>query len=310
MGSGCWQVLLHLIQAGRGCQDLLCSCSPAKPRCPSNCAFLNPTPVLPALLQIWKLVKSPDVIAREGKGLSRHRFAQVLRLIALAQCSDYPFTQENAGAALHSNTWLDLHGVPLPPPRVGGLQAQQPAEGVDGQAAAEPAAPEQQQQPQQQQQPRPDSVGGAQGQADAADSASDASGAAGLLGGDLALSAGVAGSSGAAPAPYDYDDDDLFGLRALQVRAASHGASTSDEAAARAAALATDAAAAAAAEDTAAPSSGGMVRRMSRSIAVSDQNRIQRVHTGARALGGAARLACWQRLAGAAAALPGCHHQL
>lgn len=36
-------------------------------------------------LQIWRLVKSPEVVAREGKGLTEHRFRLMLRLIALAQ---------------------------------------------------------------------------------------------------------------------------------------------------------------------------------------------------------------------------------
>lgn len=35
--------------------------------------------------QIWRLVKSREVVEREGKGLTEHRFRQMLRLIALAQ---------------------------------------------------------------------------------------------------------------------------------------------------------------------------------------------------------------------------------
>lgn len=43
---------------------------------------LSPCPAFP---QIWRLVKSSEVTAREGKGLTEHRFRLMLRLIALAQ---------------------------------------------------------------------------------------------------------------------------------------------------------------------------------------------------------------------------------
>ncbi len=36
-------------------------------------------------LQIYLLVKTPELNAREGVGLTKQRFAQMLRLIALAQ---------------------------------------------------------------------------------------------------------------------------------------------------------------------------------------------------------------------------------
>ena len=55
------------------------------------------------------------MVAREGTGLTRRRFGQVLRLIALAQ-SGVPFSEENATAALYPHTWHALHGAPLPPP--------------------------------------------------------------------------------------------------------------------------------------------------------------------------------------------------
>lgn len=73
-------------------------------------------------VQIWKLVKSPEVVAREGKGLTRQRFRQVLRLVALAQ-SGLAFTEDNAKAALDPPSWWALHFAPLPPPRLGDLMA-------------------------------------------------------------------------------------------------------------------------------------------------------------------------------------------
>jgi len=232
------------------------------------------------------------VIAREGKGLTRYRFAQVLRLIALAQSGTYPFTQENATAALHAASWAALGCDPLPAPRIGsvatagapqteGQQHQQqhqqaaPAAGnpfADGGVAAEPAAAARQQ------------------PAAGASAAAGTAGIGDLLGDDLLGSAVPPTSSSVQPtiapaaAALD-DDDDLFGLRALQQRAASHGAATSiGEGAAAAGAGALDAAAGAAAEEPGAlqGSGGSFGRRLSRSMAVSSQrkpNSMLRVHT-------------------------------
>jgi hypothetical protein len=88
------------------------------------------------------------------------------------------------------------------------------------------------------------------------------------------------------PFPQHDDDDDLFGLRALRQRAVSHGAAESSEAAE---AEAGDAAPTGGGEGgeggegpqpPSEPAGVGMVRRMSRSVRVSEQHRIQRTHTG------------------------------
>ena len=153
------------------------------------------------------------MIAREGKGLTRHRFAQVLRLVALAQQSaaDYPFTEENATAALHSQAWLALHGAPLPPPRIGAgampageegaafsllsTPFESPAAGTNRGAGGSAPASSQHQHKQQQQQ-----------QQQAVDFFGAPAGAA------------MAGPAGTVPAVggVEEEDDDLFGLKALQ----------------------------------------------------------------------------------------------
>lgn len=231
---------------------------PLQPQCP------------PAPLQIWKLVKSPDVIVREGKGLTRHRFAQVLRLIALAQSEQHEFSQENASAALHSGTWLQLHGTPLPPPRIAHPRAQQlaAASSSPGSAASPPvaagdhgAASQAAGLPAEQQME-------ARGAATASPLSSEAA--------DLFTADAFGGGPSAAfagPQPYpDDDDDDLFGLRALQERAASHGAVPSVEPAAAPPVAGEEAGL----REGTPPS---MVRRMSRSLAVS-RRRLHRVYTG------------------------------
>ncbi|GAB4822767.1 hypothetical protein N2152v2_009813 [Parachlorella kessleri] len=69
------------------------------------------------LRKIYLLVKTPELNAREGVGLSKERFAQMLRLVALAQ-SGLPFTDHNAAAALDPASWQALHLGPLPAPRI------------------------------------------------------------------------------------------------------------------------------------------------------------------------------------------------
>lgn len=217
------------------------------------------------------------MIAREGKGLTRHRFVQVLRLIALAQ-SRFAFTPENTAAALHASSWLALHGVPLPPPRIGSALQQAAAAAVEVQQAQQT-----QQTPQRAQQ----------------DAAHQAAQQAAPHGSSLVEGDGdLMGSEGSGPAPAAPpppatvvataaaaapllstadDDDDLFGLKTLQQRAASHGAaatsSTGEVAAVGQAAAGTEARAAFA------------DRRLSRSLGVSSHsgsNRgFMRVHTGA-----------------------------
>ena len=115
------------VQICQACYHLSHASHASLPRLPVHLPICLSAP--PPALQIWKLVKSPEVIAREGKGLARHRFAQVLRLIALAQSGEHEFNQENATAALHSNTWLTLHGAPPPavqsaPPAAAGSRGQ------------------------------------------------------------------------------------------------------------------------------------------------------------------------------------------
>lgn len=188
--------------------------------------------------------------------MTRYRFAQVLRLIALAQSGVQPFTQEYASAALHASSWLALHGTPLPPPRIG--------------SAGQPPQQAQQAQPARHS-PFADNTGSSAAQqqqsaamAAPAASAQASAGASGdLLGADLLLPAAPAvGGPAAAPVAAaasccDDDDDDLFGLRALQARAASHGAAASIDAA--------TAEAAGQVEDE----GSGLERRLSRSNAVS-----------------------------------------
>ncbi len=211
------------------------------------------------LTQIWKLVKSPEVIAREGKGLSRHRFAQVLRLIALAQSGSFPFTQENATAALHRHTWLALHGVPLPPPRLAAAGGSEGTEGVaqQQQEAAAVAADSSSGEAQQRAAPAP-----AAQQEDAAGPAPAGAAAAGSV--DALFGDGLLGSAAAAgPAAAD-EDDDLFGLRMLQRR---HGMPAGN-AAGGAAAAAHQEGGAGTAEDA----GEGLFRRLSRSQAVSHRD--------------------------------------
>ncbi|KAL4426187.1 hypothetical protein ABPG77_007469 [Micractinium sp. CCAP 211/92] len=235
------------------------------------------------LSKIWQLVKSPEVIGREGKGLTRHRFTQVLRLIALAQ-SDFPFTPENTAAALHATSWVALHGAPLPPPRIGTAAQQAAAAAVAAQQAQQ--APLQQQQQVLQEQPQqaapPQDVPPAAPRAVGAGNPFNDSGD--LLG--LAVEGAVpaplpppatdiASTTTAVPLLSTADnDDDLFGLKALHKRAASHGAattSTDEVAAPQDAACATTA-------DT-----KSVQRRFSRSLGVSSHSGStrgsMRVHT-------------------------------
>jgi hypothetical protein len=121
-------------------------------------------------VQIWRLVKSPEVVAAEGKGLLRPRFLQVLRLVALAQVrqtstmhvkhsrvrvckpclmhpwnhvtivpvafmhvqSDFPFTDENAAAALQQESWMALHGSQLPAPKLPQMKDQGSQQQISG----------------------------------------------------------------------------------------------------------------------------------------------------------------------------------
>ncbi|KAL4853623.1 Type II inositol polyphosphate 5-phosphatase 15 [Chlorella vulgaris] len=254
------------------------------------------------LSKIWKLVKSPDVIAREGKGLSRHRFAQVLRLIALAQSGEYEFSQQNASAALLTSTWLELHGAPLPPPHIAHPQAQQAAaacmeRGALQPALVTPAAWASEQQPQQWRGDGSDTSSAsassppsgafsaaAAAPAAAAPAAADL-GALCFDGPDLTLGGGGAAMPPhSQPFPQHDDDDDLFGLRALRQRAVSHGAAESSEAAEAEtgdAAPRGDGEGGEGPQPPSEPAGVGMVRRMSRSVRVSEQHRIQRTHTGA-----------------------------
>ena len=234
--------------------------------------------------QIWKLVKSPEVIAREGKGLTRHRFSQVLRLIALAQSGSHPFTQENATAALHAASWMALHSTPLPPPRLTAAEAQAAAAGA---VASQP--PQQQQEEQQQeQQPCIRKAGGSKDLRVSFDND-----LLGLAADTTPAAAAAVAAAGEGAAAY-HDDDDLFGLSELQQRAASHGATI---------------AAPSAPGMEAAPLEGegsGLGRRLSRSIAVSqrDSHRggLVRVHTGE---GVAAQAG---RVSGCTAACAACLH--
>lgn len=244
-----YPVRLHGLASAR-CLPARCLHADLPPlRSASDCARAN----LPFLPQIWKLVKSPEVIAREGKGLSRHRFAQVLRLIALAQSSSFPFTQENATAALHRHTWMALHGVALPAPHLAAAGAGEGAAGVPPQPqAAVAAAADDGREAQQAATPAP-----AAQQRDAAGpslaAAADAP-AAGSV--DALFGDGLLGSVAAAgPDTAAADDDDLFGLRALQQR---HGAPAGSAAEG-----------AAAAEQEGEAPEEGLVRRLSRSQAVS-----------------------------------------
>lgn len=181
------------------------------------------------LSRIWKLVKSPEVIAREGKGLSRHRFAQVLRLIALAQ-SGLPFNEENAKAALDPQAWRTLHAVPLPPPRLLSPAAVQQQEEAPILVTASPAAA------------RP-LVGNpfAMPEVQALQPS-----AAGTLNDLLGLGSSAVPSapppslprdallgvtlSGSMEQPAAADDDDLFGLAALHERRGSGAQASSSEA--------------------------------------------------------------------------------
>jgi hypothetical protein len=71
-----------------------------------------------SLSTIWRVVKPAGASAQAGKGLSRRRFSQALRLVALAQ-SGLGFTPEAAAAALGGpRAWAARGGGPLPPPRV------------------------------------------------------------------------------------------------------------------------------------------------------------------------------------------------
>ena len=228
------------------------------PRLPVHLPICLSAP--PPALQIWKLVKSPEVIAREGKGLARHRFAQVLRLIALAQSGEHEFNQENATAALHSNTWLTLHGAPLPPPRIGGqadvaaaAAGSSPFGGMGGGAAGAAAAtPIAAAEHSRQQQIETSQVVASAAAADA-QAAADVAAATSFFGPDHQLGA---------PAVYNDDEDDMFGLRALRERAAAHGAAISSGAAA---------AAAADGEVGSLQPSDTLARRLSRSVALSSR---------------------------------------
>ncbi|RMZ54465.1 hypothetical protein APUTEX25_002041, partial [Auxenochlorella protothecoides] len=94
------------------------------------------------LSKIWRLVKSPEVVAREGKGLTEHRFRLMLRLIALAQ-SEHPFTSKNADVALSPATWLTEHGGPLPAPVFGpAARVETPAGRLPAGAVLKSRAPE------------------------------------------------------------------------------------------------------------------------------------------------------------------------
>lgn len=220
------------------------------------CALLPTVPEPTALLpQIWKLVKSPEVIAREGKGVSRHRFAQVLRLIALAQSSSFNFTQENATAALHRHTWMALHGVALPAPQL--AVAGQGAAGMPlGPQAAVAAAADSVREAQPAATPAPAAQQqDAAGPSPAAPAGASAAGSVDALFADSLLGSVATAGPGAAA-----DDDDLFGLRALQQR---HGAPAGS---------AGGGAAAAEQEGEAAAGQGtgeGLARRLSRSQGVS-----------------------------------------
>ncbi|KAL4534362.1 hypothetical protein Ndes2437B_g03641 [Nannochloris sp. 'desiccata'] len=72
------------------------------------------------LSTIWKIVKPSTAVAQQGKGLTKRRFSQALRLIALAQ-QGMPLTPELATAALFPETWLQKGYEPLPAPTIAPL---------------------------------------------------------------------------------------------------------------------------------------------------------------------------------------------
>jgi hypothetical protein len=71
------------------------------------------------LSTIWKIVKPSTAVAHQGKGLSKRRFSQALRLIALVQAQNgVPLTPELATAALLPETWIEKGYDPLPTPDI------------------------------------------------------------------------------------------------------------------------------------------------------------------------------------------------
>jgi hypothetical protein len=69
------------------------------------------------LSTIWRSVKPAGVSAAHGKGLTRRRFSQALRLVALAQSGEGLSTLESIHAAMIPSTWAAQQRGQLPPPR-------------------------------------------------------------------------------------------------------------------------------------------------------------------------------------------------
>lgn len=78
-----------------------------------------------ALSTIWRVVKPPSAVVEQGKGLSRRRFSQALRLIAMAQ-SGLSLTPALALAALSHETWLAQGRDLLPRPQIAPLPTAEP----------------------------------------------------------------------------------------------------------------------------------------------------------------------------------------
>ena len=77
-----------------------------------------------ALSTIWRVVKPSSAVVEQGKGLSRRRFSQALRLIAMAQ-TGVPLTPALATAALGHHTWLAQGRDLLPAPKIAPLSQKQ-----------------------------------------------------------------------------------------------------------------------------------------------------------------------------------------
>ena len=81
-------------------------------------AFFLRTNLSPAELStVWRVVKPPTTAAQQGKGLTKRRFSQALRLIAMVQ-NGIPLTPELATAALSPESWSAAGKASLPAPQV------------------------------------------------------------------------------------------------------------------------------------------------------------------------------------------------
>ena len=107
-------------------------------------AFFLRTGLAPAELStIWRVVKPAALVAHHGKGLSKRRFSQALRLVALVQ-SGRPLTPELAAAAVDPGAWAATGEAPLPAPHVdpAPLKPALPAGNPFGGGGVEPVEPQ------------------------------------------------------------------------------------------------------------------------------------------------------------------------